>query len=215
MNWDLDGKLMNPVFDTEGNFRGNTKEGYTGEIIIYDGSINFKMLTKDELLSNRGTSTYSNSYNELSSKAKSKIYSHVLLKMKEVSENELYNREVSISEGKGYFDEESGTLIVTGYNNPSNYDVAGYTSTNKGIKITVGPKGHSEFVTVENIQNALGVHEYFAHGKKGISGGNVKEHAKAYEEQMKHPTWSKTTKDFQKTYIERNIRYLTYPNKTK
>lgn len=72
MNMDMDGKLMNPVFDTEGNFRGNTKEGYTGEIIIYDGSINFKMLTKDELLSNRGTSTYSNSYNELSSKAKSK-----------------------------------------------------------------------------------------------------------------------------------------------
>ncbi len=77
---------------------------------------------------------------------------------------------------------------MTEHNNPSNYEVAGYTSTNKGINITVGAMGHREFVTVENIQNALGVHEYIA------------------------PTFKALPKDLQKEVNDRIKQYSNYPN---
>lgn len=36
----MEGEGVSPIFGSDGNFRGNTSEGYTGIILIYDGDIN-------------------------------------------------------------------------------------------------------------------------------------------------------------------------------
>lgn len=132
-------------------------------------------------------------------------------KMDEVSSDELYNGQVSIFNGTGKWDYYNGGMIYYGHNNPDNYQVFGHSDTEDGKhKITVGPDGHSEITTVENAQNALGVHEFVAHGKKGVSGGETKAHAKAYEMQMAHPTWRGTTPQFRKDMTDRYNKYLNY-----
>src|SRR5690606_3308164 len=35
----MEAEGLNPVFGSDGKYRGNTKEGYTGDILIYDGDI--------------------------------------------------------------------------------------------------------------------------------------------------------------------------------
>ena len=47
---DPDGREVSPVFSSTGNFRGCTKEGYTGKIIIYDGDRKFDNLNADQLI---------------------------------------------------------------------------------------------------------------------------------------------------------------------
>src|SRR5699024_5833197 len=44
----------NPVYDSEGNHRGNTKEGFTGQLIIYNGNMDFSNMSKEELVDNGG-----------------------------------------------------------------------------------------------------------------------------------------------------------------
>ena len=48
---DPDGREVSPVFTSTGDYRGCTKEGYTGSIIIYDGDRDFKDITSAQLIS--------------------------------------------------------------------------------------------------------------------------------------------------------------------
>jgi len=44
---DPDGRNDNPVYGSDGAYRGNTTEGFTGEVIIYDGVEDFTNMTSD------------------------------------------------------------------------------------------------------------------------------------------------------------------------
>ena len=46
---DPDEGEINPVYGSDGGFRGCTKEGFTGQIIIYDGNLKFDDLSEKEL----------------------------------------------------------------------------------------------------------------------------------------------------------------------
>lgn len=61
--------------------------------------------------------------------------------------------------------------------------------------------------TVENIENAIGVHEYTGHGVFNY-GDKTKTHYKAYELQFSDPSWNKTTLTFKKGMVGRYNKYL-------
>ena len=211
---DPDGMDTSPYYDDQGNFLGVDEKGFAGEIFITDkatfkanseaGIANSESIQSDDKTESIATA-------DISDEAISNIYTDVVTEMDEVSEGDLYNGKVSIFDGKGIYDNNTGKMEYTGVNNPDNYQVFGYSKTEDGKnKITVGPDGHSEITTVENVQNALGVHEYMAHGIEKIPGGLTKEHAKAYEMQMKHSTWKYTTPEFKKAMQDRYKRYIKY-----
>ena len=81
---DPDGREINPVFGTDGSFRGCTNEGYTGQIIIFDGDDDFEDLTADELITTtkncNNKAVYYDHYsqNMLKDQAKEKMYTHIL-----------------------------------------------------------------------------------------------------------------------------------------
>jgi RHS repeat-associated protein len=211
---DPDGMNTSPYYDDQGNFLGVDEKGFAGEIYVtnkitfdansINGVANSKTIQAD------GNTKLIGAAN-LPDEALSNVYTDVITKMDEVSSAEIFNNKVSIFNGKGSWDYKNGGMIYDGFNKPDNYPVAGHSDTEDGKhKITVGPDGHSELTTVENIQNALGVHEFVAHGKKDVPGGETKEHAKAYELQMAHPTWKNTTSEFKKAFIDRYYKYLNY-----
>lgn len=65
---------------------------------------------------------------------------------------------------------------------------------------------HRELTTVENIENAMGVHEYMGHGIERFRTNNGT-HYKAYELQLEHRSWEKTTPYFRS---QMTIRYGGY-----
>ena len=82
---DPDGREVSPVFSSTGNFRGCTKEGYTGEIIIYDGDRKFDNLNADQLIQfttkdkkKAEEYTFSEYRGTMSNKAKEKMYTHIV-----------------------------------------------------------------------------------------------------------------------------------------
>lgn len=48
---------------------------------------------------------------------------------------------------------------------------------------------NEDFNTVENVQNILGIHEYFGHGVMGYGANTRQEHSKAYNLQKQHRTY--------------------------
>ena len=52
---------------------------------------------------------------------------------------------------------------------------------------------NDDYNTVENVQNILGIHEYYGHGVKGIGSATFSEHRKAYLLQTKHRTYKKVS----------------------
>jgi hypothetical protein len=44
-----DGCWANPVYGSDGTYKGDTKEGFTGEVIIYNGKKDFSKMSKDDL----------------------------------------------------------------------------------------------------------------------------------------------------------------------
>ena len=70
---DADGKLDVPIYDTNGNFFGNTKEGFIGKAIIYNGVI--KSFSKNDIL-NFGGKYFDDTY--ISTVSQSKILTHIV-----------------------------------------------------------------------------------------------------------------------------------------
>jgi hypothetical protein len=73
------------------------------------------------------------------------------------------------------------------------------------IRVTVNEKAFDELRTVENVQSALGVHEYYGHGVLSLGSG-TKTHRSVYGIQMQHSTYTNTTKDF-KAHMKSNEKY--------
>src|SRR5699024_7322376 len=87
----------NPVFGSDGSYRGNTKEGYTGAVLIYDGDLDFSQMSADELEYNTadGATHYDYKRHELSGEAKSNIWNDVASNMDGM---EIYVETLSLSD---------------------------------------------------------------------------------------------------------------------
>jgi len=186
---DLDGELDNPVYDSDGNYRGNTIEGFTGEVIIYDGNIDFRMKSKDQLLSNRGADTYDNQRNNLSGYAKSKIWTNIASHFEGL---QVYDEKFTMN------DLQDKKIHFGGFGGWTSSWVLG---AGKG-KIS-GSDGHNYETTVENIASSIIVHEWYSHINTE-NRNNMKSHRLAYKNVINYKHfWNNTTDSYKRFNVNR------------
>ena len=181
---DPSGNLYNPIYDTEGKHLGNTKEGFTGDVLIYSGKEkhDWKSMSANAATNIKGVSLIQDV--ALSAQAFSKICTDVLEKGG-FNIKSLIGNAVAVRNGDDQF------------NNPSDRKFASGT-IGLPSKVSVNqqhPSAAELLTTVENIQNLLGVHELQGHGQNKF-GTPFKTHHKAYELQINHSTWDKTTSNY-------------------
>ena len=152
-----------PVYGSDGTYRGTTIEGFTGNIIIYDGNKDFSNMEAIELrldesfdvTKQRGDANiYDAVRNELSSDAKSKIWTHVTSQMEG---QQIYDEIFTMNDlegGKIHFDSK-----ISG-----SWEASYRLEEGKG-KIS-GSDRYGYETTVENIQSSIITHEWYSHIKK-------------------------------------------------
>ena len=184
MYTDPTGNLYNPIYNTDGIYLGDTKEGFTGAPLIYEGKskVEWSKMTAEQASKAYGLTELQKT--DLSAEAFSKIYTQILDKGGFFT-SKLMGKAVAVRNGNDMF------------NNPSENDFA---SGSYGIpsKVSVNqqhPSAKDLLTTVENIQNLLGVHELQGHGQYQF-GTRFNTHHKAFELQLNHSTWDNTTSNY-------------------
>ena len=196
-NTDLSEGIYSPIYDVNGNFLGTTKEGFTGDVLVYSGNdnIDFSSLTEKEALEYSDMFKYDEVRSLLTGDAKSNIWTSVVSQM----------------EGEQIFDEVfhmsdlyEKTII---YNPQINASWKSYYTlgTRKG-KIQ-GSDQHLYETTIENIQSSIVVHEYYSHIKKN-NGDKYKSHRLAYKNVINHkPLWNNTTDSYKGFIVRQLLKY--------
>ena len=188
---DPDGK--SPYYDPSGNYLGVDRRGFIGGIIISTRENYLYAVSKDISLKDNKFIENTN----LSAKAYSKIYTHILRKSSYDTEM-LIGGSIAVRKDNQQFNDPSrkeGLDISTiTYKNDDKFKISVNQSANLVPEV---------LSTVENVQSALGKHEFEGHGKKGYST-DLENHHKAYELQIEDKTWKKTTPLFQ------DIMWRTY-----
>ena len=194
---DTDGALDNPVFGSDGTYKGNTKEGYTGEVIISDCDMDFSQMSADELLTS-SANTYDDVRTTLSGDAKSKIWTHIA---SQLEGQQIYDEKFSMSDltgGKIHFDYDK---------KPKGSWFSSYILGEGKGKIR-GSDKYSYSTTVENLQSSIVVHEWYSHVKKN-NGDKFYSHRLAYKNVINFKSlWNKTT-DGYKGFNMRGLRHYT------
>jgi len=212
---DPDGREINPVFSSTGTFRGCTKEGYTEEIIIYDGKRKFDNLNADKLIQSTSGDTKKAEYytfseyrNTMSKKVKEKMYTHIV--------SQLNGYKVQGSGSLKPFDigELEGGKIFFG-KAPDNTKDGAYISTTGRNRIVATelnlPPLSGAFIgefyeaTVENIQASVVIHEWYGHLQRGWGDAN-KTHRYCYSAVWNDPLFQKTTEKYQE-FIKSQYNY--------
>lgn len=187
---DVNGK--SPYYNRQGKLVRVDDAGFTGDIYIIEDNGDVKPIKQ----------TFS-----LSLEAQSLLYTDVLNHMSDIDFSNLHNGKVSINTNRS-----RGRRIT--YNDPAEETQRYGTHKNSQGEIVVSSmenKYRNEMYNVEGIQNYLGVHEYKGHGLNGYSDKN-KTHWKAYDDQLKHPTFDKMPLDLQKEVRDRRKEYMKEEN---
>ena len=82
-NTDLSEDIFSPIYDVNGKFLGTTKEGFTGNVLVYTGNdnIDFSSLTETEALECSGMFEYDEVRSLLTGDAKSNIWTDIVSQM--------------------------------------------------------------------------------------------------------------------------------------
>jgi hypothetical protein len=173
---DPDGRIA--FYSRSGHFLGVDKDGFQGNVYImtYTGMVGLQDAN-------------------LSSRANARIYTDILTQGG-FEVNLLPNNSISVINK------------TDKYNNPNLRTPFFLRYTVSTGTITVNQQAddtRSLLTTVENIQNALGVHELQGHAISRF-GIDDRTHHKAYELQISHPTWQNTTPGFRRAMLG---NYLT------
>lgn len=191
---DPTGMSADPVYDVEGNHLGNTKEGFTGDIIIYSGDkdkSSFENLTAEEFIIQDNVFLLDDVINDVSDNALSKIFTNI------AESFEGYN---------GFNMESIGGKV--GYSEGEFYFLSTWTSgAGKGEIVGNRQYPNSYESTVENIGLTITNHEWSGHIMKEYGTRN-NNHRKAYLEVLKDPMFDKTTSKFQEYNKRRYTDYL-------
>ena len=212
---DPDGREVSPVFSSTGNFRGCTKEGYTGEIIIYDGDRKFDNLNADQLIQfttkdkkKAEEYTFSEYRGTMSNKAKEKMYTHIVSQLNGYKVNGsgslppfnirgLEGRKIFF--GKASDNTKDGSYISTTGRNR-------IVATELNLIPMIGSaNGDFYEATVENIQASVVIHEWYGHLRRGWGDAN-KTHRYCYSAVWHDPLFAKTTNNYQ-NYILKMYHY--------
>ena len=226
---DPDGRAASPYYDEDGNFIGVDAGGFSGEIMVLDSKEWADLdggYDRAQRLLAQGLSLKGKSVTDvaLSDEAGARIYTHVLSRFDEVDIGKLHNNSLSTYNGKSRTVKGSdGKQRYLGFNDPGRArglalmeqintpdDMGKFVSSDirnmeltKGNRFIItlnfqGGKAAAVLNTVENVWNAIGVHEFYLHGLQRMKDG-----VGIYDLQMDHPTYDKTTPDFQK-YMDGN-----------
>ena len=196
-NTDLSEGKFSPVYDVNGVLLGTTKEGFTGQVLIYEGpeDIDFSSLSENDALLMEGVYTFDMLSENLSGETKSNIWTSIVSQM----------------EGAAVYDEVfhmsdlHDNKIAFNPNVTASWSSSYALKTGEG-KIQGSDKYHYE-TTVENIQSSIIVHEYYSHIKKN-NGNNYKSHRLAYKNVINYkPLWNKTTDAYKGFVVRRLLEY--------
>jgi len=196
---DPTGMLDNPVYGSDGTYRGDTKEGFTGDVIIYDGDKDFTKMSKDELLATKGAGTYDSQRGSLSNDAKSKIWTNIA---SHFEGTEIDGKEFTLDnlEGKKIHFEEG---LSAGWKTKFRRDSEDEWGHIRGEDL------YKYESTVENLASSIIVHEWYSHAIQK-KGSYAKNHSGAFDNVInKNPFWKNTTSG----YKSFNLRGLGYYKK--
>ena len=197
---DPDGTTINPVYGSDGSFRGNTLEGFTGIVIIYDGDKDFSNVSASDLL-------YNESFNILTQRGEANSYDTVRNELTETARSKIWTHIASQMEGLRVYDEVFSLSTLSN-------GIIGFSSTDKGswnsrinAKTITGTDKYSYETTVENIQSSVVVHEWYSHIMKG-NHDRYKSHRLAYKNVINYKLlWDKTTPSYKAFNLEQLLKY--------
>ncbi len=211
---DPDGREISPVFSSTGRFRGNTKEGYMGEIIIYDGKRKFSNLSANQLIESTRNDkkkaedyTFSEYRNTMSNKAKEKMYTHIVSQLNGYMVNGS-NKPFNIGElegGKIFFGKASDNTKDAAYISTTGRNRIVATELNL-FPLDGASTGHFYEATVENIQASVVVHEWYGHLHRGW-GDADKSHRYCYSAIWYDDLFKKTTQAYHDFVKEKYYYY--------
>ena len=188
---DPTGAIDEPVYGSDGTHRGDTKEGFTGEVIIYDGDVDFSKMSKDELLSINGADTYDNQRGSLTGDAKSNIWTHIASQL----------------EGATVFDKTFSMSTLRDVEISYSASERGSWISRLNAKKITGTDKYKYETTVENIQSSIVVHEWYSHIQKKV-GSYAGNHRLAYENVIKYTSlWDKTTDSYKSFNVNKLQKY--------
>ncbi len=187
---DPDGRSANPVYDTEGEFLGNTSEGFQGAVLIYSGSeeVDFSTMTSDDAQNMEEVETLNAHVNSgnFSNQAFSNIMTHII---KQFDGSEIFKGIPAFD-----FDKVGGKIHVRD-GDPLNDEF----ETDDG-KIYAYQNINSIDYTVENIRCGIIAHEYLSHYLRDYGEG--KGHYRSYFLELKyisHHNLNVTSRYYQQT----------------
>lgn len=198
-NTDLSEDIFSPIYDVNGKFLGTTKEGFTGNVLVYTGNdnIDFSSLTETEALECSGMFEYDEVRSLLTGDAKSNIWTDIVSQM----------------EGKQIYDEVFHMSDL--YEKKIIYNPQINASWRSSYTLGTGKgkiQGSDQYLyetTVENIQSSIVAHEYYSHIKKN-NGDDYKSHRLAYKNVINHkPLWNKTTDSYKGFVVRQLLKYTT------
>ena len=193
---DLNG--LSPIYNQYGSFIGTSKEGFTGNILIYNGDeeYDFSQMTEQQILDNMVVFRYDKIAQNIDNDVKSKIWAHVVSNFEGMPVyDEIFSMN-SIRDAQISYEERDGASWVTYYKEDPTYKP----------KI-IGTGGYSYETTVENIASSVIVHEWYSHGKK-YNSDEYKSHRLAYKNVINFKRlWDKTTDEYKKFNLQQLLKY--------
>lgn len=190
---DLEG--LSPIYNKSGDFLGTSNEGFTGNILIYDGSerVNFSQMTEQQILDNMVVFLYDEISQNIDNDVKSKIWTHV----------------VSHFDGMLVYDEIFSLSELT--NNKISYKYRRGSNWVTNMRTNeISGSGHFKNyeATVENIASSIIVHEWYSHVKKR-NHDNLKSHRLAYKNVINFKKlWNKTTDKYKSFNLKQLLNYI-------
>jgi RHS repeat-associated protein len=200
-----------PIFGRSGEFLGVDSEGYSGDIIVMDAD-------KYNMLTNNGQTTLDHSLvmkwaefsphaaklndSGLSIEGISNVYTHIVKQLDGESFDgttlDFGNLEGGKIQIANEVVDDDGFVVRELHGtatNPASQHAGTLRRGNGDINVTAVTRygTNNDFGTVENIQNILGIHEYYGHGIKGLSSRSAAEHRRVYQLQSQHRTYKGVT----------------------
>jgi hypothetical protein len=208
---DANGMNYNPIYDFNGNYLGSDELGFTGEIMFMTQE-NFEF-AGGEGMSHDNALYYGDLFSEvpegfLSLESYANVWNHITSAVPGVDLTTLPSESVSIFDGTYYqLNDNFGTIKYGGFNEPSNATGSLASVPYDEDKITINFSNKRYLRTVENVQNALGDHEFMGHIIMDYND-KTNTHHLVYEFQMSRPSWKNTTPDYKELIIRNYQKYL-------
>ena len=196
---------LEPIYNSRGDFLGTTSEGFTGEVLIYDGAeqIDFAKFTKKELFKKYGQldnfdirKSMSTLNGGLTHNAMSRIWTHIVSQFNGMKVYDLTFDLSSIEGRKIYYEFIEDGAWQTHF------------SLDDIFMPTISGSGNQDYeTTVENVASSIIVHEWYSHARKKTTD-RFKSHRLAYKNVINFKKlWNKTTFNYKQFNLEASQKY--------